>query len=153
MELKIEKLLKAKGIKYRIIKLSQTAYTVADVVKYSGGKVKTEEICKTIILMSKKNGKAAALLLRGCDKLDFSAVKNLFGERLAIASPDQVKKVTGVEPGAVCPLMLKAPLFVDQKVLALKNINCGSGHHLYGIEFQTKDLIKGVNYKTANFAN
>ena len=38
-------------------------------------------------------------------------------------------------------------------VLALKKINCGSGHHLYGIEFQTRDLIKGVNYKTVNFAN
>lgn len=152
MELKIEELLKNKGVVYRIIKLTQKAYTVEDVVKYSEGKVQPEEICKTIILTSKKRRRVIAVLLKGNDKLDFSAVKKIFGERLAIAHPDQVREAGGVEPGAVCPFLLKVPLFVDKNVLALKSINCGSGHHLYGLEFDFGDLAKGINYKTTKLS-
>lgn len=55
MDLQIEKLLKEKGVEYRLIKLSQKAYTVADVVKYSEGDINPEEICKTIILHGKRS--------------------------------------------------------------------------------------------------
>jgi len=152
MELKVEKLLKQKRIKYRLVKLSQEAYTVADVVKYSEGKVEPEEICKTIILKGKKSGEIIATFLRGSDMLDFSKAKKLFGERMTIADSDEVKRAAGVEPGAVCPFLLKVLLVVDKKVLALKRINCGSGHHLYGLEFDLKHLTEIVTYKTADLS-
>lgn len=152
MELQIEKLLKEKGVEYRLIKLSQNAYTVNDVVKYSEGDVESEEICKTIILKGKKTGKNIAILLRGNDRLNFSEAKKNFVEEMTIANEEQVKEVAGVGPGAVCPLLLNTGLSVDKRVLNLERINCGSGNHLYGLEFRTKDLAKMVDYKIVDLA-
>lgn len=147
MELSVEKILKEKGIWYRLVKLNQKAYTVEDVVKYSNSEVELREICKTIILTGKKTGKKLAAFLRGTDRLDFSKAKQLFGEEMKIASNDEVKEAAGVEAGAVCPFLLSVPLYVDNKVIGLEKVNCGSGDHLHGLEFQVGDLGKVVNYK------
>jgi len=152
MELEVEKLLKEKGIWYRLVKLSQNAFTVDDVVKYSEGNINPEEICKTIILKGKKTGKKAAILLKGKDRLNFSLVKKIFGEEMTVANHEQVKEAAGIEPGAVCPFLLNVSLFVDKAVFNSEKINCGSGNHLYGVEFKAKDLAKGVSYKIVDLA-
>lgn len=152
MELKVEKLLKDKRIGYRLVKLSRKAYTVADVVRYSEGNVNSGEICKTIILKGKVSGKKTAVFLRGDDKINFSEIKKIFKEETAIANSEEVKEAAGVEPGAVCPFLLDIPIFVDRRVLGLEKINCGSGNHLYGLEFKTEDLIKGMSYEIADLA-
>ncbi len=152
MELQVEKLLKEKGIEYRLIKLSQNAYTVDDVVKYSEGNVNSAEICKTIILRGKKSGKNVAILLKGDDRVNFLEAKKIFGEEMTIADEKQVKEATGVEPGAVCPFLLNVPLLVDKRAMDLEKINCGSGNHLYGLEFKAKDLVKITDYKIVDLA-
>jgi len=48
MELKVENILKLKGVEYGLIKLSQKAYTVSDVIKYSENNINAEEVCKTM---------------------------------------------------------------------------------------------------------
>ncbi len=152
MTLKVEEILEKRGVEYRVIKLRAPAFTVADVHAYSDGKTNAEETCKTIILRGKKTNKKFAVFLRGGDKVHFSVAKRLFGEEMAIATAEEVKEVSGVDPGAVCPFMLTAPLFVDKKVLELETINCGSGDHLHGLEFKTKDLGKGVRYEVVELA-
>jgi prolyl-tRNA editing enzyme YbaK/EbsC (Cys-tRNA(Pro) deacylase) len=152
MGLRVEKLLKEKGIEYRLIKLSQNAYTVDDVIKYSKGDINPEEICKTIILSGKKSGKKRAIMLRGNNKVNFSEIKKVLGEEMTIASEEQVKDASGVEPGAVCPFLLNVILLVDNRVMDLERINCGSGDHLYGLEFRSKDLGKAIDYKIVDLA-
>ncbi len=147
MDLQVEELLTGMGIEYRLIRLSRRAFTVDDVIKYAQGDVKPTEICKTIILQSKRGSNKVAVLLRGIDKLDFSKIKKVIGEEMTIANSEQVKDAAGVEPGAVCPLLLSIPLLVDEKVNLLTRINCGSGSHLYGLEFKKEDLVKGVQYE------
>lgn len=152
MELPVEQVLAEKDIGYKLIRLSESAYTVADVMKFAAGEVRPEEVCKTIILRGRKSGKLVAVLLRGGDKLNFSALKKFFGEEMAIASPEEVKEASGVEPGAVCPALLNTELVVDRRVRELETINCGSGHHLFGLEFKLADLAKLVEYKVADLA-
>lgn len=152
MELQVEKLLKEKKVEYRLIKLSQNAYTVDDVVKYSKGDINPIEICKTIILRGNKTGKKTAILLRGNDRVNFSEVKKIFGEEVTVANEGQVREAAGVEPGAVCPFLLNVTLLVDRRVMDLERINCGSGNHLYGLEFKSKDLTKVVDYKIVDLA-
>lgn len=146
MSLAVEVLLKEKGIPYRLIPLTQAAYTVDDVVRFAQSKISPGEICKTIVLRGKKSGSKLAVFLQGADKLDFGKLKRLLGEEVAIATPEQVKEVAGVEPGAVCPFLLNVPLYVDERVLRLTRVNCGSGDHLHGLEFQVEDLAKGTHY-------
>jgi len=136
------------GVKYRLVELQDRAYTVSDVVKFSGGNLKIDEICKTIIMKDSKG--YYAVLLRGSDRIDFKKLKELRGKNPKIAKGSEVSKVAGVEPGAVCPILLEIPLFVDPTVLELKRINFGSGHHLYGLEMDPQDLSKVVDYSVKN---
>lgn len=152
MEIAVEKILKEKGIEYKLIRLSQKAYTVEDVILYSKGEVTPEEICKTIILKGKKTAKKYAVLLRGMDRVNFPAAKKVFREEMTIANSKEVKEAGGIEPGAVCPLLLNVPLYVDKRVLGLKRINCGSGDHLHELEFDLKDLSQAVNYLVVDLA-
>jgi prolyl-tRNA editing enzyme YbaK/EbsC (Cys-tRNA(Pro) deacylase) len=144
MELPVEKILKEKMVPYTLIRLGRQAITVGDVVAYSDGAVKTDEICKTIIVKGKKTGALWAILLRGNDRLDFSKTKGVLGEAAEIADIKSVKKVSGVEPGAVCPFMVSVPLFLDKRVLELKRMNVGSGDHLYGLDVAVADIAEGI---------
>jgi prolyl-tRNA editing enzyme YbaK/EbsC (Cys-tRNA(Pro) deacylase) len=138
-------LLDSKGIKYRLIGLTKKAITVEDVIEYSKEELNPDEICKTIILKSKKIGKIA-LLLKGDKKIDFKRLKSFFG-KMDICSGDEVFQISGVRPGAVCPLILDTPLYIDKQILSLDKINFGSGHHKFGIEIKTKDLEKLIDFE------
>lgn len=152
MELKVEKLLKEKSVAYRLIPLREKAYTVVDVIKFSQTTISPEEICKTIIIKGRKTGMKIAVLVRGNDRLNFSKAKKIFGEEMCIGSEEDVLKSAGVEPGAVCPFLLSVPLCVDSRVIELKQINCGSGDHLQGLEFNTENLKTIASYRVIDIA-
>lgn len=135
------------------MELSDRAFTVEDVVKFSKDQIQVDEICKTIILKGKKSKQKFGVLLRGNDRVDFSKAKEVFGEHVRIADREDVMTVAGVEPGAVCPLALQVDLFVDQRVLNLERINVSSGDHLIGLIVAARDLNKLVDYKTIDVAD
>jgi prolyl-tRNA editing enzyme YbaK/EbsC (Cys-tRNA(Pro) deacylase) len=145
MHLDSAEILREKGIPYRIIELSEKAISVEDVIEYSKSIINPEEICKTIIVKDKKGDKYG-IFLRGSDIIDFKKLKKILG-KASIASLEEVKESTGVEPGSVCPLTLNTPIIIDERVFSLKKINFGSGNQLYGLELKTSDLEKIINYK------
>jgi len=66
---------------------------------------------------------------------------------------EEVKAVSGVEIGAVCPLLLSMPIIIDKKIFSKEKINFGSGSHLLGIEMRTEDLgkviiVNDIKFKT-----
>ena len=153
MELKIQKILNQKKIPFRLIDLNEGAMSVADVIAFANGIINVDKICKTVIIKERKGDKLYAVLLRGADKIDLQKIKKLVGgQEVTLANKEEVKKASGVEPGAVCPLLLSVPLFVDSKVLEFEKINTGSGDHLFGLEFKVKDLEKVTPYKVADVA-
>ena len=149
MRLPVEDFLIETGIKYRIIELIERAISVDDVIEYSKEPINPDEICKTILIKQKKQ--YYALFLRGADKINFKKLKDLIGKS-SIASRTEVKEITGVNPGAVCPLLLDVPVIVDSRVLGLDKLNFGSGNHLYGVEISSGDLPRVLEYKLADIA-
>ena len=149
MGLQVEDLLIEAGVAYRIIELRDRAISIEDVIEYSKEPINPEEICKTILVKHKKQ--YHALFLRGSDKIDFSKLKDLIG-KASIASRAEVKEITGVDAGAVCPLLLDVPVIVDRRVLELERLNFGSGDHLYGMEIASSDLGKVLEYSVADIA-
>ena len=147
MELKVEDVLR--GLDYRVIELNYRAINVEDVVRFSKEKINPGEICKTILVKSKK--KFYALFLRGSDKIDFKKLKKIIG-KASIASFHEVKEVAGFEPGAVCPLLVSVPVIIDENVMSLDKLNFGSGNHLYGIEMFTTDLEKVLDFQLADIS-
>jgi prolyl-tRNA editing enzyme YbaK/EbsC (Cys-tRNA(Pro) deacylase) len=149
--LEAERILRERGIPYHLIELTDRAMTVADVARYSKGDIKVDEICKTII-MRDDSGDHYAFLLVGTDRVDFLKAKRLTGKKLRVASPDEVSASAGADPGAVCPLLLRIPLTIDQRVTKLPRVNFGSGHHLHGIEMATADLLRAMPHTVADVA-
>jgi prolyl-tRNA editing enzyme YbaK/EbsC (Cys-tRNA(Pro) deacylase) len=143
--------LRDKGVAFRLIELSQRAVSVEDVVRYSVSEIAVDEICKTILLKD-PDGEMHAALLPGSRRVDLKKVRGVVGVSVRIATFEEVKAATGVEPGAVCPILLRAPLLVDRRVLAKDRINFGSGHHLYGLEIDPRDLERVVEYRLADIA-
>ena len=149
MRLRVQDILESKNIEYRIIELKDKAISVQDVIDFSKEEINPDEICKTILVKHKKE--YYELFLRGADKIDFKKLKSVIG-KTSIASYDEVLKVTGVEPGAVCPLLLDVPVIVDHRVLDLDKLNFGSGNHLYGVEIACVDLARVLVYRLVDIA-
>lgn len=150
-ELASVKALRGKGVDFMLIELSQRAVSVEDVVRYSVSEIAVDEICKTILLKG-SDGEMHAALLLGSHRIDFAKVRGVIGVSVRIATFEEVKAATGVEPGAVCPILLRAPLLVDRRVLAKGRINFGSGHHLYGLEIDPRELERLVEYRLVDIA-
>jgi len=148
MVLRVEGILDGAGVEYRVMELTDRAVSVDDVVRFSKDDINPDEICKTILVKSKAG--FTALFLRGSDRVSFKKLKAVSG-KARIASPEQVMEITGVMPGAVCPLLVTVPVIVDWRLLRLDRVNFGSGDHLYGIEMKAIDLYKVMDYTVADF--
>lgn len=149
MRLPVEELLIEADVEYRIIELEAPAISVDDVIEYSKEPINPDEICKTILV--KRKNQYHGLFLRGADQIDFKKLKTLIGKS-SIASRDEVKEISGVDAGAVCPLLLDVPVIVDKRVLDLEKLNFGSGNHLYGVEINSGDLSRVLEYSVVDFA-
>ncbi len=149
--IEVEKLLQEKGVEYKLIKLSRKVISHEDVKKYSKG-TDPEDDCK-VIMTKDKQGNQYAFFARGMMKLDFSKIKEIVGKKLNIMNYEELKKSTGKEPGAVCPLLLKnTKIYVDKRVLQRNKIDFSSGEQMLGLQIFTKDLNKIMDFETVDIA-
>jgi prolyl-tRNA editing enzyme YbaK/EbsC (Cys-tRNA(Pro) deacylase) len=147
---KIIEKLKEKEIEFNLIQLKDRAMIVEEVIKFSDGKVNPKEICKTLILKDQENNSYVVVAL-GNDRIDFEKVSKRFDcSRLRLATPEEVKQEIGLEIGAVCPLFLELPMLIDRRIFNREKINFGSGDHLFGIEINSKDILKCVEAKISD---
>jgi prolyl-tRNA editing enzyme YbaK/EbsC (Cys-tRNA(Pro) deacylase) len=59
-----------------------------------------------------------------------------------------------VPVGAVCPVLIGVPIYIDEKVMKIKKVNMGSGDLEKGLEMKLKDLLRSIDdYKVANLAS
>ncbi len=142
------RLLQERGVSYRLIRLRERAVSVEDVVRLSESTLNQDEIAKTIIVKDRK-GVYHGVLLMGHHRIDAEKLKGVLG-KTRIARLNEVEEVTGVKPGAVCPLTLGVPLMVDRRVLEMPRVNFGSGDHLYGIEMDPRDMEKLVELRVVD---
>jgi Cys-tRNA(Pro)/Cys-tRNA(Cys) deacylase len=149
----ITKKLEEMEIEYNLIKLKDRAMTVQQVIEFSDKDINPDEICKTLVLKDKQD-KTYAVFLVGDQRVSFGKVRKIFDcSKLRMASPNEIKRETGLEIGAVCPLFLKLPLVIDKRVFTRKKVNFGSGDHLYGIEIDPKDIMKCTKAKISDIVD
>lgn len=146
--IEVEKILKRNNLEYRIIKLRGEAISAEDVIKNSIDRVNENEIFKTIIVVD-KNKKKYAFLVNRHRMVDFGKVKEIVGSKVRLANDEELKE-EGFEPGNVCPVLVKALLFVDKELLEFKKFNCGSGDLKHGLEMNVEDLKKVKTYEVVD---
>jgi len=124
---------------------------VKDVVKFSIGNLDVDEICKTVIW--KTNRGLIGIFLKGRNRINLVKLQKFLNAKVTMASSEEVKEKTGLEPGAVCPLLLGIPLVMDKQVFDLKKVNFGSGDHLYGIEMNPNDILNLTQARIAKLSD
>lgn len=130
--------------------------TIADLEKFTG--VPAHELVKTLYFSANegldakdKSLMAFAVLLRGSDEVNPIKVKNI----LKMTNPpvmltdEEVKEVTGANPGSCGPIGLKIPIYADNGVQNLKNYIVGANED----GFHFKNVNHGRDYQITQFAD
>ena len=106
-----------------IINVGKPVKTVKQAVKATDSKPK--QIIKSLLFISEKEG-PVLVIVDGESKVDLDKLAKIFG-RVRLATPEEVKKITGFEVGAVPPVGVKVKTIVDPKVLENKFVIGGGG--------------------------
>lgn len=130
--------------------------TIADLEKFTN--IPSSELVKTLFFSANegldpkdKSLKAFAVLLRGSDEVNPIKVKNL----LKMTNPplmltdEEVKEVSGANPGSCGPVGLKIPVYADHGVQGLKNYIVGANED----GFHLKNVNHDRDYKVVQFAD
>lgn len=97
---------------------------------------------KALVLRSK--GTFLMCVLPGNKKADFNKIRMIIGEKkLTLATPDEVKTVTGCVIGSVPPLgnLFNIPLYVDKTLLKNEKIAFNAGMLTQSILMTTEDYL------------
>jgi len=96
------------------------------------------------------------VLAAGPGKVSWPLLRRHLGvARLTTATPDEVRQVTGYEPGAVSPFGLPSTLRIlaDRGLLAQDMISIGAGVRNAGVILQRDDLVRALQPEIGDFVD
>lgn len=146
----IERLLKDKEIKFEVVehepvKTSEEAAEVRGTALEQGARA---------LVWKTENGYIQSIC-SGAREVDEAKLKEVAGVReLELATPEEVKQVTGCERGAVPPFgqIFGLPVFVEKSLSGQKEIDFNAGLRTKSIKMQYADYTKIVGGKVSEFA-
>ena len=116
----LEEIVKSLG--GEIINVGKPVKTVTQAVKAT--KASPRQIIKSLVLISEKGPILA--IVDGESKVSLEKIKQHFGE-VRLATPEEVKEVTGFEVGGVPPVGIEIKTIVDPRVLENEFVIGGGG--------------------------
>ncbi len=128
--------------------------TIADLEAFT--KVPARELVKTLYFNSNEDAKVKdikpfAVLLRGSDEVNPIKVKNMLGmtNEPEMLTDEQVREVTGANPGSCGPVGLKIPIYADNGIMGLKNYIVGANED----HFHLRNVNHGRDYQITKTAD
>ena len=143
--LRAEKSLKEFNPKLKVILLEQTARTANDAATALGCKVGA--IVKSLLFKAGEN--FILCLVSGDKRCSLNKLKKILNENdVSMASPQDVKRVTGYTIGGVSPAghLIKIKIYIDENLKNFDSIYAAAGHPnaVFEIDFENlKTLTSG----------
>ena len=106
-----------------IINVGKPVKTVEQAVKATGSNPK--QIIKSLLFISEKE--PVLVIVDGESKVDLNKLAKIIGGKVRLATPEEVKQITGFEVGAVPPVGVEVKTIVDPKILENKFVIGGGG--------------------------
>ncbi len=106
------------------------------------------------LLFRLEGGSFVMVLVAGPGRVSWPRLRRYLGvSRLTTATADEVRRVTGYEPGAVSPFALPGPvrLLADRSVLAHEVISLGAGIRNAGVILKRDDLLRALEPEVGDF--
>ncbi len=131
IESRIRDILETSGLAYKIVDCDPELADTAVFCAHYG--YAPEHSANAIVVRSKTGEeKYAACLVLATTRLDVNKVvrKKLGARKVSFASPEETRRITGMEIGGVTPVCLPAglPLWVDARIMALPDVILGGGN-------------------------
>ncbi|MEK6221128.1 MAG: YbaK/EbsC family protein [Chloroflexota bacterium] len=107
-----------------------------------------EEQVVRSILFRLSEGEYAMVLIGGPSQISWKALRQHFEQsRLTMATPDEVKQVTGYAIGSVSPFGMdkSIPVLIDQRLPKQPSVSIGSGVRGTAIMIDTKIMINTLD--------
>ena len=101
------------------------------------------QIAKSILFKT-KNEEYLMVVSAGDVRLDSKAIKELVGQRVRMANPDEVMEITGFQIGGVCPFALKrpVPIYLDESLLRYELVYAAAGTANTALPISFQELIR-----------
>ena len=131
IESRIRDILETSGLAYKIVDCDPELADTAVFCAHYG--YAPEHSANAIVVRSKTGEeKYAACLVLATTRLDVNKVvrKKLGARKVSFASPEETRRITGMEIGGVTPICLPAglPLWVDARIMVLDDVILGGGN-------------------------
>lgn len=128
------------GVEVEVMEFDDTVETVEKASRLSG--YPRTLIVKTLLL--KVGERYLAAVVRGDRRVDLNKAEKVFGKRVSLARPNEVRSILGVDVGAVTPISARVKslqVVLDPAIATQEFVVCGSGslNRLYQVRVQ--DLL------------
>lgn len=144
--------LDALGVSYRLHQHAAPVRSLAEAARERG--LLPQQIVRSL-LFRLEGERFVLLLIAGPARARWSSLRQHLGaSRLTTATPDQVREVTGYEPGAVSPYGLRRPLRIlaDRELQAHEVLSIGAGIRDAGVILARQDLERTLSIEYEDFA-
>ena len=146
--LRVEKSLKQFNPNLNVIVLEQTARTAKDAATALGCKVGA--IVKSLLF--KADESFVLCLVSGDKRCSLNKLKKILDKKdISMASPEDVKKVTGYTIGGVSPTghLIKMKIFIDETLNRFSSIFAAAGHPnaVFEIDFENLKALTSCEIK------
>jgi Ala-tRNA(Pro) deacylase len=145
---RVENLLKQHGVSFGVLRhqpvfTSQEAAVVRGVALSTGAKA----------LVCKVDDRFMMFVIPGDRKLDSKQVRQTLGiHALRFATPDELRRLTGLPPGAVPPFgsLFGLPTHCDARLAENERINFNAGDHTISVSLRCTDYLQVENPSLAS---
>lgn len=132
-------IIESRDIRAKIHEFEEAVETVkaaADVLE-----VETKRIIKSLVFII--DGEPFLVIGKGTKKIDTDKIKDFKKcEEIVIASPNEVKELTGYAIGEVPPIGVDLPKIIDRDIMEMEKVYGGGGTKNKLLEIDPSDLVK-----------
>jgi len=140
---RVETLLKQQGVSFAVLRhqpvfTSEEAAAVRGVALCTGAKA----------LICKVDARFVMFVIPADRKLDSKRVRQALGIRaLRFATPEELRELTGLPPGAVPPFgrLFGLPTYCDARLAENEQINFNAGDHSISVSLRCADYLRVEN--------
>jgi prolyl-tRNA editing enzyme YbaK/EbsC (Cys-tRNA(Pro) deacylase) len=125
---RVQQVLDAQGISLKVVELPNSTRTAVEAAHAVGCEV--GQIAKSLVFISRQSHRPVLVIASGSNRVDEGKVGRLVGEKLRMASADEVRELTGFAIGGVPPVGHLQPLetWIDADLLEYKLIWAAAGN-------------------------
>jgi len=139
------------GVQFEVLHHGKDAYTCEDAARLRNRPIDT--LVKCLVLTDGISNVIACV--PGDKRINTSKVREIFGTgKLEFAHEEDLKKLTGMQAGAISPIGLKSdmPVVIDRQLAGAGKVNMSGGDPSFGVEIRSMDLVELSKAKVAEIS-